>query len=123
MISKRIISIKSKSRKFCYFCKKVEMSLKVAILGAGNVGMHLANIFTRAGHKVEIWSRTADNAKSAAANAGCLHIAHPSAMASDTDICIAALSEDALTDVCQKLPTHFNGILAHTAGSVDIDFL
>ena len=99
------------------------MSLNVVILGAGNVGVHLAKVFTSAGHYVNIWSRTAENAKIAAENAGCQHIAHPSAIARDTDICIAALSEDALYDVCQLLPPTFNGILAHTAGSVHIDFL
>lgn len=98
------------------------MKYNIVILGAGNVGYHLTRIFSGSGNNVMIWSRNRKHSEEAAKVSQAHVLDHPADIPPETDFCIAALNEDALSEVCSKLP-EFRGILLHTAGSVPIDIL
>ncbi len=98
------------------------MHYNIVIIGAGNVGHHLAHIFAESGNTVYIWSRTPKHAQETANSCRALILDTITDIPEETDFCIAALNEDAIDDVCLKLP-QFRGILLHTAGSLSIDLL
>jgi predicted short-subunit dehydrogenase-like oxidoreductase (DUF2520 family) len=98
------------------------MKYNIVILGAGQMGFHLVRAFASAGHNVSVWSRHHLHAVESAENTGATVLSQLSEISADTDCCIAALSEHAISEVCPLLPP-FQGILTHTAGSVPMDFL
>lgn len=65
--------------------------MKVAIIGAGNVGTALATSIARAGHDVLITSRDPEDAASAAAASGARVVESGAAAASEADIIIPAV--------------------------------
>lgn len=74
--------------------------MKVAVIGTGNVGTQFARIF---GVR-PISSRTLDG------------------LPTDADLYIIAVSDSAVKEVAEKLPT-VNGIVVHTTGSVPMEVL
>lgn len=64
--------------------------MKIAIIGAGNVGRALATSFTRAGHSVAITSRDAEAAGSVAAATGSTVAASSLAAAAAADVVVLA---------------------------------
>lgn len=65
--------------------------MKVAVIGAGNVGKALATSITRAGHEVTISASTPQNAKQAADAVGASSASSNVAAASDADVIILAV--------------------------------
>jgi predicted dinucleotide-binding enzyme len=65
--------------------------MKVAVIGAGNVGKALATSITRAGHAVTISASTPENAKQAADAVGASSASSNVAAASDADVIILAV--------------------------------
>ena len=76
---------------------------KIAVVGKGNVGTHLFKAFSNTCNTLLIDSRTLDN------------------LDWDSDLVLIAVSDDAIKEVAKALSQKlrgFNGIIAHTAGSV-----
>jgi len=98
------------------------MRYQVVILGAGNVGHHLAQAYARAGCSVSVWSRTDEHARETASLCGGKLLVELAEIPENTQLCIASVSETAMDIVCSQLPD-FEGILVHTAGSVPMSVL
>ena len=91
----------------------------ISIIGAGNVGWHLAQALEAAGHIMhEIFSRNASHAQ---ALANKLHkvspISHLDFSKSKAKIFIIAVSDDAIGEVVSKLTLPPDALLVHTSGS------
>ena len=68
-----------------------DSTMKVAIIGAGNVGKALATSITRAGHEVTISATTPEHAEAAAQQTGATSAISNSAAAADADLVILAV--------------------------------
>jgi NADPH-dependent F420 reductase len=77
--------------------------MKVAIIGAGNVGTALATSIARAGHDVIITSHDPEDAASAAAASGARVAATNAAAASEADVVIPAVSFANLAEVATEI--------------------
>ncbi|MDE5877650.1 MAG: DUF2520 domain-containing protein [Muribaculaceae bacterium] len=78
--------------------------LKVAIVGSGNVAFHLTKALAPHADVTTVNSRTF------------------SGWRQDFDIVLIAVSDDAIAEVASQLPD-YNGIIAHTSGSVPMSVL
>jgi 8-hydroxy-5-deazaflavin:NADPH oxidoreductase len=77
--------------------------MKVAIIGAGNVGTALATSLSRAGHDVLITSRDPDDAASAAAASGGRVVESNATAASQADVIIPAVAFTDIADVASEI--------------------
>lgn len=77
--------------------------MKVAIIGAGNVGKALASSITQAGHEVVITSRDAADAASVAAASGATTAPSSAAAAESADIIIPAVYAPSLPEVAAEI--------------------
>jgi len=77
--------------------------MKVAIIGAGNVGTALATSFARAGHDVIITSRDPEDAASAAAASGGRIVETNAAAAAEADVVIPAVSFASIAEVATEI--------------------
>lgn len=96
-------------------------SLKIGILGSGNVATHLSKALYQ--HKyfiTQVFSRNIDHAKTLANKINAKAINSLDDFYADNDILIFALPDDVLQIVLPKLQIS-NQVLIHTAGSVSID--
>lgn len=83
--------------------------MKIAIIGAGNVGRALASSAVRAGHDVILASRDPDDAAAAAVDIGVRASATNLAAAEQSDIVILAVPTDARTAVVSELGDTLRG--------------
>ena len=96
---------------------------RIVVLGAGNVGWHLAPALAGAGEVVQIWSRSIENARALAERI-------PGAEATDrlesiersADLYIIAVKDDVIEAVAKTLKG-VKGIVAHTSGSFSLEQL
>lgn len=65
--------------------------MKIAIIGAGNVGRALGTSFVRAGHDVTYAARTVEHARGAADAVGGSAVASPSEAARVADVVVLAV--------------------------------
>lgn len=94
------------------------------MLGSGNVATHLGAALANAGHRiVQVYSRTADHARTLAEALDAQAISHLGDLNPKADVFILAISDDAIASVAGQLPLHLNGIVVHTSGSTSIDVL
>ena len=77
--------------------------MKVAIIGAGNVGTALATSIARAGHDVIITSRDPEDAATAAAGSGARVAQTNAAAAAEADVVIPAVSFTDLAEVAAEI--------------------
>jgi NADPH-dependent F420 reductase len=77
--------------------------MKVAIIGAGNVGTALATSIARAGHEVIITSRDPDDAAEAAAATGARVVGSNATAAAEADVVIPAVGFAALPEVAAEI--------------------
>jgi NADPH-dependent F420 reductase len=77
--------------------------MKVAIIGAGNVGKALATALTGAGHKVTITARDPAHAKTAAASSGASAEESNASAARSADVIIAAVPASSLAEVAAEI--------------------
>lgn len=97
--------------------------LTVSILGAGNVGCHLATALSMAGYTIaQVWSRQFAHASQLAQQVGARPLSDLQQLDTTSDLYILSVSDDAIPTVanCLHLGNH---LLVHTAGSVSIDTL
>jgi hypothetical protein len=83
--------------------------MKIAIIGAGNVGRALSGAFVRAGHDATISSQHPDNARAVAAEAGAKAAATNSEAVRDADVVVLAVPYGALVAVVDELGDALNG--------------
>ncbi len=67
--------------------------MKIAFLGLGNMGIHMAQHLAKAGHDVTVWNRTAAKAKELEAQ-GAKAAASPAGAARGAEIAITMLADD-----------------------------
>jgi 8-hydroxy-5-deazaflavin:NADPH oxidoreductase len=77
--------------------------MKVAIIGAGNVGTALATSMSRAGHDVLITSHDPDDAASAAAASGARVVESNAVAAGEADVIIPAVAFTDFADVASEI--------------------
>ena len=77
--------------------------MKVAIIGAGNVGTALATSIARAGHEVFITSRDPEDAASAAAASGARIVESNAAAAREADVIIPAVAFPDFEDIATEI--------------------
>jgi 8-hydroxy-5-deazaflavin:NADPH oxidoreductase len=71
--------------------RKDHSTMKVAIIGAGNVGKALGTSITRAGHEVTITAKHLEHARAAAQEIGAQPAESPAEAVSDADVVILAV--------------------------------
>ncbi len=100
------------------------MTLKIVIIGSGNVATHLAAGFEKAGCDiVQVYSRSASHAsRLAGALSGAEPIDSLDDLIVDADLYLIAVADAAVADIAAHMP-RVNGIVAHTSGSVPLDAL
>ena len=93
----------------------------ITIVGAGNVGQHLAHRLHACGHSLrQIFSRTPAKAARIAAVVGARGISRLQDLTPDADLYILAITDDALSEVTEKIAflNAHQKIVVHTSGSV-----
>jgi len=80
-----------------------ERNMKVAIIGAGNVGTALATALTRAGHNVTITARDPNNAAKAAQSSGARAGASNATAVEQADVVIAAIPATSIAEVAAQI--------------------
>jgi predicted short-subunit dehydrogenase-like oxidoreductase (DUF2520 family) len=100
-------------------------SRRITLIGAGNVGWHLARHLENAGHQLrEIYSRNLKNARKLVNN---LYDAYPTDSLdfseSDAQIFLLAVPDDAIPAIVNEIILPENAILAHTSGSKGLEVL
>ncbi|MGM0377881.1 MAG: DUF2520 domain-containing protein, partial [Bacteroidota bacterium] len=95
----------------------------VVLFGTGNVGGHLAHVIAESGFDLrQIYSRNPDNASEIALPKKTKAISHLKDADTTADLWLISVTDDAIPSIVQELP-QFEGIVAHTAGSIPIDVL
>lgn len=98
--------------------------MKIVLLGSGNVATHLGKALSAAGHQIlQVYSRTRAHAEVLAEGLGAAAIDHPSEASVDADAYFIVVKDDAIEEVVSQLPRRLKGVVAHTAGSVEMDIL
>ncbi|MGK6351966.1 Rossmann-like and DUF2520 domain-containing protein [Parapedobacter sp. DT-150] len=98
--------------------------MDVVLLGSGHVATHLGKALAEAGHRiVQVYSQTLAHAAALAANVNAEAIGDLASLAADADLYIIAVKDDAIEQVAAQLPSSLEGIVVHTAGSVDMNVL
>lgn len=83
--------------------------MKIAIIGAGNVGKALSGSFVRAGHDVTISSQHPDNARAAAAETGAKAAATSAEAVPNAEVVVLAVPYGALAEVVDELGDALTG--------------
>lgn len=92
--------------------------MKLQIIGAGNLATNLALSARDCGHEiVGVVSRTAAHALELARLADCPWSTSVDAISDEVEICVIAVSDDALPHVISTLPRREGTLFVHTAGS------
>lgn len=95
----------------------------IVLFGTGNVGAHLAHVIAESGFDLrQIYSRNPDHASEIALPKSALAISNIKDADTSADLWLISVTDDAIPSIVQELPD-FNGIVAHTAGSISIDVL
>lgn len=97
--------------------------MNVILLGSGNTATVLAKLMTHYQHRiVQVWSRSFSNAQTLAQETGAEAISSLSQITADADVCVLAVSDDAIAGIASQLRLK-KKVLVHTAGSVSINVL
>jgi len=95
----------------------------IFIIGSGNVATHLAQGFAVAQHKiVGVYSSTIEHAQQLSQKFDSKAYTDIKTIPTNADFYIISISDDNIKNVVAEMP-NVNGIVAHTAGSIDIDVL
>ncbi|PKQ68875.1 Rossmann-like and DUF2520 domain-containing protein [Raineya orbicola] len=96
-------------------------SLKIALIGTGNVAWHIANAFTQTAHQiVEVYGRNIQNTNEFAGNLNALVKDSLNFKESQAEIILLAVSDNALPEIIAQMQLNSNQIVAHTSGSTPI---
>lgn len=99
--------------------------MKIVIVGAGNLGTHLAlALKVRGNDIVQVFSRNATKAKDLAEQVSCTAITELHAVDTKADVVLIAVSDSAIEFVSNDLPAlNKRTVVAHTAGSIPMSAL
>lgn len=100
--------------------------MKINILGAGNVALHLAKAFKLAGYRTSIWNHLAGSLRVLAEEGGHLCTTDMRELPADADIYIVSVRDSVVREVAENLAAVVPGTntpVVHTAGSLPIDVL
>jgi len=94
--------------------------MNIAIVGSGNVATVMARGIADLpdANVTQIISRNPNNARQLADMVGAEASGHLADLRADFDICMLAISDDAIAKVADHLPIHPDKIYVHTSGSV-----
>ncbi len=97
--------------------------MKITIIGSGNVAAQLAEALVRQGAEVvQLYARRREVAEEIASPLGIEVASIPEELA-EADLYLVALSDRAIGEVVAQLPLPEGAVVAHTAGSVEMDVL
>lgn len=97
--------------------------MNYVLLGTGNTASFLLQRLTAAGHTCSgIWGRSIDKAAALAREANVPQFMQLADILDGADVCILAVSDDAIADIAGKLSFR-QTILIHCAGSTEADVL
>ena len=96
--------------------------MKIVLIGAGNVATNLARSLALVGcTPVQIWSRTLGSAQALADLVGCCATDDWDAVATDADVYIVSVKDDAMPSVIDALCSRCHkGVFVHTAGTMSM---
>ncbi len=98
--------------------------MDIVLLGSGNVATHFGKALSNAGHRiVQVYSRTNVHAAVLADAVNACAIDDLADIDLTADAYLIAVKDDAIGQVAAELPSTLKGVVAHTAGSVDIAVL
>lgn len=102
---------------------KTELTQKIVVIGAGNVGTHLAVALQKSGAEVvQVYSRSAESARELGQRLGVPFTHSFGEIHRAADLYVLAVSDSAMLKVLDS--GMFNGhFVVHTAGSVDMEVL
>jgi NADPH-dependent F420 reductase len=83
--------------------------MRVAMIGAGNVGQALTRASTRAGHSVSISATSRDEAEKAAAEAGGTAVSSNREAVADADLVILAVPFNAVESIVREIGSEIDG--------------
>jgi predicted short-subunit dehydrogenase-like oxidoreductase (DUF2520 family) len=94
------------------------------ILGAGNVASHLGICLKEHGISIkQVYNRSGSFGQLLAENLGASFTDSPEKLEQDTDLYVAAVSDDAIGVVISQCRLNKEALLVHTAGAVDMNIL
>ena len=97
--------------------------MKIVIIGSGNVATQLAEALVERGTEVvQLYARRREAAEEIASPLGIGVATTPEALA-EADLYLVALADRAIGEVVAQLPLPEGAVVAHTAGSVEMDLL
>jgi len=100
-------------------------SIKIALIGTGNVAWHLAIAFENAGHTItDVYNR--EKEKALEFSKGLYQAAATNSLdfrTSEAEIFIMAISDDAIESISQNTQLPSNAILIHTSGAIGVNLL
>ncbi|ASU35351.1 Rossmann-like and DUF2520 domain-containing protein [Mucilaginibacter xinganensis] len=95
-------------------------TMRITIIGSGNVATHLAAAFKNAGHYiVQVYSRDMHNAALLAYHVGAEAIDSLEQISNEADMFIIAVKDDAIKAVAAALIKH-EKLIVHTSGATDM---
>ena len=97
------------------------MKKTITIIGAGNVGFHLAQQLFKCGHSInQVYSRKKEKAEKIAAITDSKAISNVEYLSIESEIYILTISDNALKDMTEKISflNDKSKIIVHTSGSV-----
>ncbi|TPE44979.1 Rossmann-like and DUF2520 domain-containing protein [Pontibacter mangrovi] len=98
--------------------------MNIALIGAGNVGWHLAQALQKAGHTITpIYSRSKDTREELAKLVAAQPTASLNLQSSDAEAVLIAVPDAALAAVAAALQVKPGTIVAHTSGSQPLSIL
>lgn len=100
------------------------MALKITVIGAGNVGFHLAQRLYEYGHCIcQVFSRTPAKASHLAKLVKAKGISNLKDISLEADIYILAIKDDSIKIITEEISFlgKYNKLIAHTSGSVASD--
>lgn len=97
--------------------------MKIVLIGAGNVATNLARSLALVGcAPAQIWSRTLASAQALADLVGCCATDDWDAVATDADVYIVSVKDDAMPSVIDALCSRCRrGVFVHTAGTMSMN--
>lgn len=92
--------------------------MKIVFVGAGNLATRLSLEMYRVGMSIkQVYSQTAESARTLAGKLGCPWTISPEAIISDADLYVFSLKDAVLADVIASIKPN-EGLWVHTAGSM-----
>ncbi len=97
-------------------------SLKINLLGAGNLAWHLGPALQQAGHTVlQVFSRTEGSARSLAERMGVEWTSDPGRLNPEAGLLLFCIPDRAIREFSCRIELKTGPIMVHTAGSVPMD--